>query len=120
MDFKNIHIGSLIKNQIDKSEISDSRISSFFNISIDHVKEMYLQQHLSTELLLKWSKLLEYDFFRIYSQHLILFSPPANTNYKTVKNKNLPVFRKNVYTTEIILDNNILVYTKLIKQHFNT
>jgi hypothetical protein len=28
---------------------------------------MYEQQDLSTDILLKWSKLLEYDFFRLYS-----------------------------------------------------
>ncbi len=33
---------------------------------------MYKQKNLDTEMLLKWSKLLEYDFLRIYSQHLIL------------------------------------------------
>ena len=26
------------------------------------IKEMYKEEHLSTDLLLKWSKLLEYDF----------------------------------------------------------
>ena len=25
----------------------------------------------------KWSKILEYDFFRIYTQHLILYAPPS-------------------------------------------
>jgi len=64
---------------------------------------MYQSKDLGTEMLLLWSKLLEYDFFRIYSQHLLLYAPLASLNYKkkyTVSN--LSQFRKNVYITEII------------------
>ncbi|MBB4806360.1 DNA invertase Pin-like site-specific DNA recombinase [Chryseobacterium defluvii] len=65
---------------------------------------MYKAKSLDTECLLKWCKLLEYDFFRIYSQHLILYSPPGNANYKSFKKpvSKLPQFRKNIYTKEII------------------
>ena len=53
----------------------------------------------------KWSKILEYDFFRIYSQHLILYAPPsANENKSKKENQKstVPQFRKNIYTNEII------------------
>jgi len=63
-------------------------------------KHMYQQKNLDTETLMRWSKLLEYDFFRIYSQHLILYAPPA-AQHKAGKT-NLPMFRKNIYTKEII------------------
>lgn len=102
MNFKNIHIGQLIEQGIKDSEIEISRICNFFKCSQEEVREMYLQKSLDTEILLKWSKLLEYDFFRMYSQHLILYAPPS-IHQKIKKQKiGLPQFRKNVYTKEII------------------
>ena len=44
-------------------------------------------------------------FFRIYTQHLILYAPPS-AETKTVKKANkkitFPQFRKNIYTKEVI------------------
>ena len=62
------------------------------------------KKNLSTDILLKWSKLLEYDFFRLYSQHLILYAPLSAVDEKTKlkKRSSLPQFRKNIYTKEII------------------
>ena len=66
-------------------------------------KEMYKHKSLDTEILLKWSKLLEYDFFRIYTQHLILYAPPVKQEEnENNKKSSLPQFRKNIYTKEII------------------
>ena len=80
-----------------------SRICNFFNCTEDEVIEMYQQENLPTDILLKWSKLLEYDFFRIYSQHLILYAPTSAKAENTKKQKPvLPRFRKNIYTKEII------------------
>ena len=55
-------------------------------------------------ILLKWSKLLEYDFFRIYTQHLILYAPAAKEKSKQQEKQksSSPQFRKNIYTKEII------------------
>ncbi|MFN1217641.1 hypothetical protein ACKW6Q_11795 [Chryseobacterium kwangjuense] len=63
---------------------------------------MYESEIISTDLLLKWSKLLEYDFFRLYSHHLILFAPLAGKCTKKRVSSELPQFRKNIYTKEII------------------
>ena len=103
MNFKNIHIGTLIHQAVTESGIAMSRICNFMKCEEEEVKQIYLQENLSTDILLKWSKLLEYDFFRIYSQHLILYAPVSadNENTKTQKT-NLPQFRKNIYTKEII------------------
>ena len=57
---------------------------------------------LDSEIILKWSKLLEYDFFRLYSQHLILYSPKSGTNSNKENKVGLPQFRKNIYTKEVI------------------
>lgn len=103
MNFKNIHIGTLIKQKVEEEELDNIRICSFFKCSDDEIIEMYNQEDITTHLLLKWSKLLKYDFFRIYTQHLILFSPPsAIENNNTKKESDLPIFRKNIYTKEII------------------
>ena len=66
---------------------------------------MYQQENLPTDILLKWSKLLEYDFFRMYTQHLMLYAPPSaneKRSKKEDKKQTVPQFRKNIYTKEII------------------
>ena len=103
LNVKNIHIGQMIKERIAESEMETLRICNFFNCTEDEVIEMYQQENLPTDILLRWSKLLEYDFFRIYTQHLILYAPPSakEQDSKTEKSS-LPQFRKNIYTKEII------------------
>jgi hypothetical protein len=103
-DFKEIHIGSLVEKRVAETGLKIHRISNFMNATEEEVEQMYRQKKLPTDALLKFSKLLEYDFFRLYSHHLILYAPCgkmiAHTNEK--KNISLPVFRKSVYTKEII------------------
>lgn len=106
MIFKNIHIGQMIKDKTVELAIQPSRICNFLKCSEEDIMQMYETKSLETEMLLKWSKLLEYDFFRVYSQHLILYSPPSardNGQLKTENSKTaLPQFRKNIYTKEVI------------------
>lgn len=103
MNFKEIHIGTLINQLVTERGIAISRICNFLKCSEEEISGMYAQENLPTNILLKWSKLLEYDFFRIYSQHLILYAPPtAQQNVKAVKKSSLPQFRKNIYTKEVI------------------
>lgn len=102
MNFKNIHIGQIIENVVKQRQVEYSRITSFFNCGQQEISEVYKAKNIDTEYLLKWSKLLEYDFFRIYTQHLILYAPPSAETESVHKNTNLPRFRKNIYTKEII------------------
>ncbi|QIG88490.1 recombinase family protein [Chryseobacterium sp. POL2] len=102
MNFKNIHIGQMIEKRIAESGIELSRICNFFKCTKEEIQKMYQAKSLDTEVLLRWSKLLEYDFFRIYSQHLILYAPPSAGKEKGNKKSNLPRFRKNIYTKEVI------------------
>ncbi|MGE8555492.1 MAG: transposase [Chryseobacterium jejuense] len=105
MNYKNIHIGNLIEKAVSESNITLSRICNFLHCSEKEVRKMYICSSLDTEILLKWSKLLEYDFFRIYSQHLILYAPtsPKMKNASPEEKKTaLPQFRKNIYTREVI------------------
>lgn len=106
IDIKNIHIGSIIHQGVMESKMETSRICNFLNCSEEEIKQMYEAKSLDTETVLRWSKLLEYDFFRIYTQHLILYAPPGKTNCNinksNEKRSSLPQFKKNVYTKELI------------------
>ncbi|WP_312510065.1 transposase [Chryseobacterium culicis] len=103
MDFKHIHIGKLIQQKVDELKIDSNRIGKFLQSSEEEIAAMYHSESIDSGMLLKWSKLLEYDLFRIYSQHLILYAPTSNENLKTeVLNKDLPQFRKKLYTRELI------------------
>ena len=106
MNFKKIHIGSLLKIKVKESGVELSRICNFMKCNETDIQTMYDAESLDTELLLKWSKLLEYDFFRIYTQHLILYAPSSRAESLVIEKKSkksvLPQFRKNIYTKEII------------------
>lgn len=105
MNYKNIHIGKLIENAVSENHIELPRICNFLHCTEKEIEEMYGCSSLDAEILLRWSKLLEYDFFRIYSQHLILYAPALpkikNTLHDGKKTK-LPQFRKNIYIRELI------------------
>lgn len=103
MNFKKIHIGKLIKQRVLETKIESSRICRFFNCTEDEIARMYLAENLYPDVIMKWSKLLEYDFFRIYSQHIILYAPIHSNKYQEISRKTaLPTFRKNIYTHEVI------------------
>ena len=106
MDYKNLHIGDLLQDLCLERNISLERACEFFQCSNEELNDMLCSKSIETDKLLQWSKLLNYDFFRIYSQHLILFSPKSARNRReqkktSVKSKT-PSFKKNVYTKEII------------------
>lgn len=103
--FKNIHIGALIQQKVSENGIGFSRICNFFRCTENEITGMFQQENMMTDVLLRWSKLLEYDFFRIYSQHLILFAPQKSAGLTVrikERSKKLPQFRKNIYTKELI------------------
>ena len=105
MNFKEIHIGALINQLVAECGIEISRICNFLKSSEYEIEKMYQSKSLDTEILLKWSKILEYDFFRIYTQHLILYAPSSaneRINKKEEQKPILPRFRKNIYTKEVI------------------
>jgi hypothetical protein len=102
-NFKQLNIGVLVQQKVGETNIEISRICSFLKCTEEEVENMYVSKSLDSEILLRWSKLLKYDFFRVYSQHLILYSP-SKALYKVTENKKtaMPQFRKNIYTKEII------------------
>lgn len=103
-NFKHIHMGKLINQYMQKCGVEIERAVAFLKVEEEEVEYMYTQKSLDCEVLLRWSKLLKYDFFRIYSQHLILYSPQDTnkSNRKKKINTGLPLFKKNIYTQEVI------------------
>lgn len=93
----------MIEKRVSELKIEMPRISNFFQETDQKICEMYLKESLPTNILLKWSKLLKYDFFRVYSHHLMLYAPSTvNVKQEEEKKTELPQFRKNIYTKEII------------------
>lgn len=92
----------MIEIKVAESGIEMSRICNFLKCTEEEIKAIYSQKSLDTELLLKWSKLLDYDFFRIYTQHLILYAPPSAKEKHKKQKSTLFQFRKNIYTKEVI------------------
>lgn len=101
-DYKEIHIGSIIQTRVADTGTDLERICKFMKSTKDQIEEMYRSKSLDSDILMRWSKLLEYDFFRIYSQHLILYSPPSKVDKQEEKKSQLPNFRKSIYTREVI------------------
>ncbi|MCY1663500.1 transposase [Chryseobacterium sp. SL1] len=103
-EFKEINIGIYISQCVKERGIDISRICNFMKSDVETINTMYSQESMDTQTLLRWCKLLEYDLFRLYSQHLILYSPPTRAGefHKKKQNSKLPHFRKNIYTKEII------------------
>lgn len=99
---KKINIGKLIKEACKNKQLAEARIEKFFTMPYSEIEKMYEQEHLSSELLLKWSKLIKYDFFRIYSSHLINYHGiSAKINSENTFIESGLQIRKNLYTPEI-------------------
>ncbi|MEF9479996.1 transposase [Chryseobacterium sp. 1B4] len=101
MNIKNIHIGSLVQSKVEEYQIPIERISRFLNSTEDEVERMYHAKSIDTDVLLKWCKLLKFDFFRFYTGHLILYAPQARIDNAFTQKENTLVFRKSIYTQEV-------------------
>ncbi|WP_347216227.1 transposase [Chryseobacterium sp.] len=101
MNIKNIHIGSLIQSKVEEQQISIERISKFLGKMENDVERMYCEKSIDTDTLLKWSKLLKFDFFRFYTGHLILYAPYSRVDNTIKQLDETMVFRKSIYTQEV-------------------
>ena len=102
MNFKHIHIGSIIAEQVLLQQIAIGRICKFFGYSEEQIEAMYGQESLDCNDLLKWSKLLKHNLFLYYQNHLILYAPSgASISRKVFATGDSQTFRKNIYTQEI-------------------
>lgn len=101
MNYKKIHIGESIKYIIEERQIDIRRIISVIKCTEEELQIIYKTSSIDTEILLKFCKVCNHDFFRLYSQHIILYAPLSKYK-KTAKVSSQPSFRKNLYTKEII------------------
>ncbi len=101
MNIKNIHIGSLIRSKVVEHQISIERISRFLDRTEDDVEMMYQAKSIDTDILMKWCKLLKFDFFRFYTGHLILYAPQSRIDNEFREKGSSIVFRKSIYTQEV-------------------
>ncbi|KAB1229649.1 transposase [Chryseobacterium viscerum] len=92
---------SVVYEKVLEKEIGSARIQDLFKCSQDGIQKIYKGNSMDTEILLRWCKLLKYNFFWIYVQDPILFPLHTTMNSKS-KNADSPVFRKNIYSKEII------------------
>ncbi len=102
MLYKEIHIGEMIRNKVNEMEVTVQHIAEVFRVPAEAVLETFDKPEISTGELLRWSKLLRYDFFRVYSQHLILYTPQYPTPVKRKTPSKSMQFRKNIYSDELI------------------
>lgn len=101
-----ILIGKHLKEVVEIKGVKMERILNFFHLTDeDEIMVMYEAKSLDTEVLLKWCKLLEYNFFLLYHNHLLLFSSAASNARLKPKQINSQTkhlhLKKNIYTKEI-------------------
>ncbi len=101
-NFKEINIGEIIKERVYELDIGIDRILNTFNVDEKEISQMFLSESLDSNIILKWCKLLEYDFFRIYTQHIILYAPVPTFGTRKVSKSQVPQFRKNLYSKDLI------------------
>lgn len=101
MNIKNIHIGNLIRSKVEENQISIERICGFLERTEEEVGKMYHAKSIDTDILMKWCKLLKFDFFRFYTGHLILYAPQSRIDNTFSQKENTLVFRKSIYTQEV-------------------
>ncbi len=104
MNFKHIHIGRVIQEQVALQQIQMPRICKFLKVEEEEIEAMYEKESLEASLLLRWSKLLKLNLFLYYHNHILLYtSIGAKIGYDRKKEVSItnPPFRKNIYTQEI-------------------
>ncbi|MEC3874990.1 transposase [Chryseobacterium salviniae] len=102
-NFKEIHIGNYIKQRALNCDMEIPRLCKSFKCSEEDIYRMFKAKTMDSGVLLQWSKLLNYDFFRLYTQHLILYAPLSrNVSVNKKVADSLPSFKKSIYTKEII------------------
>ena len=101
---REIHIGNIISFVINEKKLTLNELRIKMVCSTRTINNMLNESSIDTQSLLKLSKVLKYDFFRLYSSHLMLHHGISNTISKQVDNIEVEGIhiRKNVYTKELI------------------
>lgn len=102
MDFKNIHIGKLIEKKCGEKDFTSQKICEELKLDEEALKNVFSSQSVDSDTLLKFSKLLDYDFFRVYSHHILLYTAAHHKRSTRTEIPKNPEYKKNIYTKEII------------------
>lgn len=101
MNLKQIHIGQTIQAKVQEQGIKTDRLTKYFDCDEETINNWFAAESIDTKTLLGWSKLLKFDFFRLFVGHLQMY---ASINVDS-GNKKVPravgEFRKAVYSKEI-------------------
>lgn len=63
-----MHIGSLIKDELERQERTVSWFARKLNCDRSNIYKLFKRQNIDTDLLLRISVVLHYDFFEMYRQ----------------------------------------------------
>jgi hypothetical protein len=101
---RNISIGLIITRIMEEKEFSVDELRLKLGITTSSLNELLSSNSIDTILLLKISKALRYDFFRLYSSHLMLHYGISSSVSRTKSKVDIEgvQIRKNVYTKELI------------------
>lgn len=100
-NFKKIHIGYVLKSIVYERNLEEEYVLKYFKITKETLDEIYNTKNVKLDELLKWSKFLRFDLFRLFSMHLMLHHGISITkSMKADGNAGISI-RKNVYTQEI-------------------
>lgn len=100
-NYKTIHIGKIIKQRMLESCCKEDDFFSAFRISKKEMQNIFDSESINSEVLLEICKILNYNFFRIYSQHLSMYSNCYQSKSNLRKPKKL-IINKSIYNREII------------------
>jgi len=65
-----VQIGKIIKEQFFQSKLSIEEFADSLGCNRDNVYDIFRRDRINTDQLLKISKILKYDFFKIYSEQV--------------------------------------------------
>ncbi|MCT4663731.1 MAG: helix-turn-helix domain-containing protein [Flavobacteriales bacterium] len=101
--FKEIHIGKIIFELVQDKDFDNFDLTKLLNCDHNELMNMYESESLDASVLLKWSKILDYNLFMFYHTHLQIYSPSSARAQAPKENtkKVYPEFRKNYYSPEI-------------------
>lgn len=101
--FKEIHIGRIISELVQDKNFDNFDLTKLLNCNHNELMDMYNSESLDASVLLKWSKILDYNLFMFYHTHLQIYSPSSARAQAPKENskKVYPEFRKNYYSPEI-------------------
>jgi hypothetical protein len=87
---KNVHIGQVITGTLEERDLSIELLASKVDVPESILSNMLINDDIACNVLYKISKVLEYDFFRYYSFHLIHTTSADKGLLKKVRKKAEP------------------------------